>query len=86
MQIGEDLLDIMHHTRFFAGLVEQAHQFRIAGAVQLIPVCVGADVLFLQTGEVLIQLGVEIFPAALPEGQPHIETQDTLYSGVNAAI
>ena len=86
MQVLEDLTDIMHDPRLFAGLVEQLHQLCIFRAVNLIVIAEFPDVLAFQSREMHIQLGIKILPASLPEGQAHIEAQNALHPGLDAAF
>lgn len=83
MQIAENTLDIMHHPRLFADFVIKAHQFHIVGTVAFITVSELPDVHFLQAGKMPVQLSIEIFPVAFPEGQAHVEAQHTPHPGID---
>ena len=86
MQITKNFMNIMHHSRFFADFVEEAHQFHIPGTAAVIAISELPDIDFFQTGKMPVQLGIEIFPIAIPEGQTHVKAKHTFHSGIDAAF
>ena len=76
----------MHHPRFSAGFMVKAHQLHVPGTAAVIAVPELPDIDFFQAGKVSVQLGIEIFPVAFPESQPHIEAENPLHTSIDAAF
>ena len=85
-QIAKDLGIVVPDTVGFAGIVEQFHQFPVSGTEHFIGIAIGANIAILQSGELSVQLGIEIFPIPAAQRHTHAEIQNALDPGFDAGI
>lgn len=86
MQISEYVIMIIQNAFSGGSFIEYLHQPVFPRGWKRITIAEFFNILFFKARKVLIKLGVEIFPVAVPQRQSHTETEYALNSTVNAHV
>ena len=86
MKVIENFFSIADYAVLIALRVKNLHQGCIIITDDPVAVPISPDVFLLQSGKMLVEFFIKVFPVSLPQGNSHTETKNTVNLCFNAII